>query len=189
MANHGRSDKTFWGGYNHYDEKGRRIGQSRPSGLEGFTDYDAKGRKIGRSRPNIWGGLNHYDNRGHKIGATNPGILSDFDHYDERGRKTGSSWKTVRGYRHEDSCYIATCVYGSYDCPEVWTLRRFRDGTLKKTPAGRLFIRVYYAVSPSLVRLFGEKQGFRRFFRAPLDGLVRRLREAGVKDTPYTDKK
>ncbi|MDR0918559.1 MAG: hypothetical protein LBM93_04840 [Oscillospiraceae bacterium] len=24
-------------------------------------------------------------------------------------------------------CYIATAVYGSYDCPEVWTLRRFRD--------------------------------------------------------------
>lgn len=25
------------------------------------------------------------------------------------------------------ACYIATSVYGSYDCPEVWTLRRFRD--------------------------------------------------------------
>ena len=24
-------------------------------------------------------------------------------------------------------CYVATAVYGSYDCPEVWTLRRFRD--------------------------------------------------------------
>ena len=30
-------------------------------------------------------------------------------------------------------CYIATCVYGSYDCPQVWTLRRFRTACLAKT--------------------------------------------------------
>lgn len=23
----------------------------------------------------------------------------------------------------KNGCYIATCVYGSYDCPQVWTLR------------------------------------------------------------------
>lgn len=40
-------------------------------------------------------------------------------------------------------CYIATCVYGSYDCPQVWTLRRFRDYTLDETWYGRLFIRCY----------------------------------------------
>ena len=30
-------------------------------------------------------------------------------------------------------CYVATAVYGSYDCPEVWTLRRYRDYTLAAT--------------------------------------------------------
>lgn len=30
-------------------------------------------------------------------------------------------------------CYVATAVYGSYDCPQVWTLRRFRDNTLAAT--------------------------------------------------------
>ncbi|MFR9028073.1 MAG: DUF2726 domain-containing protein [Clostridium sp.] len=29
-------------------------------------------------------------------------------------------------------CYIATAVYGSYDCPQVWVLRRFRDQILEK---------------------------------------------------------
>ena len=29
--------------------------------------------------------------------------------------------------QNENGCYIATCVYGSYDCPQVLTLRRFRD--------------------------------------------------------------
>ena len=25
------------------------------------------------------------------------------------------------------------CIYGSYDCPEVWTLRRYRDKFLSET--------------------------------------------------------
>ena len=57
---------------------------------------------------------------------------------------------------NEDGCYIATAVYGSYDCPEVWTLRRFRDYKLKQTVLGGAFVRCYYAVSPTLVKWFGE---------------------------------
>ncbi|BCN30374.1 hypothetical protein bsdtb5_16690 [Anaeromicropila herbilytica] len=30
-------------------------------------------------------------------------------------------------------CYIVTAVYGSYDYPQVWTLRRFRDFYLAKS--------------------------------------------------------
>ena len=33
----------------------------------------------------------------------------------------------------KSGCYIATAVYGSYDCPQVWTLRRYRDYTLAET--------------------------------------------------------
>ena len=33
---------------------------------------------------------------------------------------------------------------GSYDCPEVWTLRRFRDNKLSQSFLGNLFIRFYY---------------------------------------------
>ena len=54
---------------------------------------------------------------------------------------------------HSAGCYVATAVYGSYDCPEVWTLRRFRDKVLAKTWYGRLFIHLYYAVSPTAVKL------------------------------------
>ena len=85
-------------------------------------------------------------------------------------------------------CYVATCVYGSYDCPEVWTLRRFRDDRLAKRAAGRAFIRVYYALSPGIVRSFGSASWFRRFWRGRLDALVKRLAEQGVADTPYRDK-
>ena len=53
-------------------------------------------------------------------------------------------------------CYIATAVYGSYDCPQVWTLRRFRDHTLAASWYGRTFLPAYYAVSPTLVKWFGR---------------------------------
>ena len=84
-------------------------------------------------------------------------------------------------------CYVATCVYGSYDCPEVWTLRRFRDNTLSKNFFGRLFIKCYYAVSPKAVKLFGNYSWFHKLFKTPLDKLVDKLISNGVDNTPYND--
>ena len=96
----------------------------------------------------------------------------------ERQEQAGSGKK---------GCYIATCVYGSYDCPQVWTLRRFRDDYLEQSRPGRWLVRLYYGVSPALVRLFGDKKGFRTLGRKCLDVLIRRLRRRGIEDTPYTD--
>ena len=86
-------------------------------------------------------------------------------------------------------CYVATAVYGSYDCPEVWTLRRFRDNTLAKSFLGRLFIYLYYAVSPTLVEWFGETNWFKNMWRGKLDKMVKDLQSKGVESTPYEDKK
>jgi len=88
----------------------------------------------------------------------------------------------------KEGCYIATCVYGSYDCPEVWTLRRYRDLTLDKTWYGRWFIRTYYSFSPVLVRWFGETLWFKEFFHTILDSFISKLKSRGFKDTPYVDK-
>ena len=52
-----------------------------------------------------------------------------------------SANKQTQPASQKEGCYIATCVYGSYDCPQVRLLRRFRDEHMKKTPAGRIFIR------------------------------------------------
>lgn len=87
-----------------------------------------------------------------------------------------------------EGCYVATCVYGPYDCPEVWTLRRFRDDTLGKRFWGRIFIRAYYAVSPAMVQRFGNADWFRKLWRGVLDRMVQRLNGKGVESTPYVDK-
>ena len=102
-------------------------------------------------------------------------------------KKNWNAFKNEQQSRN-GGCYVATAVYGSYDCPEVWTLRRFRDNMLDRTWYGRAFIRAYYAVSPTLVRWFGTADWFRSLFKAPLDRLVQKLRQRGVQDTPYQDK-
>lgn len=84
-------------------------------------------------------------------------------------------------------CYVATCVYGSYDCPEVWVLRRFRDFTLSKNIFGRTFIRTYYAVSPKIVELFGDNKTFKKIFKPILDKMVKDLIEKGYEYTKYVD--
>lgn len=85
-------------------------------------------------------------------------------------------------------CYVATAVYGSYDCPEVWTLRRFRDNTLAEIWYGRAFIRTYYAISPTLVKWFGETAWFKNMWKPTLDRMVERLNGEGVENTPYNDR-
>lgn len=107
-----------------------------------------------------------------------------------KDREARRQWEAKRRQEAEQKrgCYIATAVYGSYDCPEVWTLRRFRDDTLDRTWYGRAFIRTYYAISPTLVRWFGRNSWFQALFRPMLDRLVARLRQNGVADTAYQDK-
>ena len=85
-------------------------------------------------------------------------------------------------------CYIATCVYGSYDCPEVWTLRRFRDHILDATWYGKIFIRFYYTVSPVFVKWFGETKIFKSLFEKILNKLILSLNKKGIKNTSYKDK-
>lgn len=85
-------------------------------------------------------------------------------------------------------CYIATAVYGSYDCPEVWVLRRFRDYTLANSWYGRIFIRLYYSISPELVKRFGKSEWFKKLWKPKLDWMVGHLKDKGFANTPYKDK-
>ena len=86
-----------------------------------------------------------------------------------------------------NGCYIATCVYGSYDCPEVWTFRRYRDQVLRSSIIGIVFIKIYYAASPTLVKWFGGMKTFRTFNRKILDKLVSILNKKGFENKPYID--
>lgn len=103
--------------------------------------------------------------------------------YKDKIQQYAPDYKTSSG-----GCYVATAVYGSYDCPQVWTLRRYRDDTLAATWYGRAFIHTYYAISPTLVKWFGETEWFRKLWKPRLDRMVAHLHAEGVADTPYQDR-
>lgn len=86
------------------------------------------------------------------------------------------------------ACYIATAVYGTYDCPSVWVLRRFRDNRLDKTAFGRMVIRLYYYISPKLLKCFGGRGWFDNFWKSVLDRFVSSLKSKGYSSEPYEDK-
>ena len=97
------------------------------------------------------------------------------------------SKRLAKKRRKSSGCYVATCVYGSYDCPEVWVLRRFRDGTLEKSILGRAFISFYYIISPMVVKCFGHMYPFKKMCETILNSIVCKLQSMGYENSPYDD--
>lgn len=95
--------------------------------------------------------------------------------------------KFLNQIKPKNGCYIATAVYSSYDCPEVWVLRRFRDFYLRQNILGKNFVKLYYATSPALVKKFGKTKIFTSFWKGVLDKFVVFLKEKGISDKPYND--
>lgn len=108
--------------------------------------------------------------------------------YHRYKKKPGGYWRgrsRTGRYYTKQGCYIATCVYGSYDSPEVCTLRRFRDYKLKRTVKGRAFIFFYYLISPKLVLLIGHRNWFRKLAKKHLDSFVASLQKQGYSSDKY----
>ena len=120
-----------------------------------------------------------------KLFENKNGNKACIDSYIEKIKKYDSDYKEPEV--KTGGCYVATAVYGSYDCPQVWTLRRYRDNILAKTWYGRAFIHTYYAVSPTLVKWFGNTDWFKKMWKGRLDNMVANLNAEGVEDTPYED--
>lgn len=71
----------------------------------------------------------------------------------------------------KDFCFIASAVYGS----TAWqtnVLRRWRDTCLAPYAIGRLFIFIYYNVSPLFIPAIRNSVWLKRFFKSVLDKVV-----------------
>jgi len=111
---------------------------------------------------------------------TGAGVTKDKEnakYWYAKAAEQGNSEAQNRLKNLSGGCYVATCVYGSYDCPEVWTLRRFRDNELSNLWIGRCFIRIYYATSPKIVELFGNKKWFSKLWKPIIDKIVCKLQK------------
>jgi hypothetical protein len=73
------------------------------------------------------------------------------------------------------ACYIATAVYGDYNCPQVMVLRSFRDNYLLNYKFGKVFVDYYYQHSPNLVRKFNKYKILNSIIKCSLDNFVRNI--------------
>lgn len=65
----------------------------------------------------------------------------------------------------KSGCFIATACYGDYDAPEVLILRKYRDEHLLTNWLGTLFVKFYYAVSPSIAKHIENSNRAKSFMR------------------------
>lgn len=77
--------------------------------------------------------------------------------------------------KKSEGCYIATMVYGNYDHSQVIVLRRYRDEVLLQSVLGRLFVKVYYWLSPELVKMLQGHEAINAFIRSILDKIVEKI--------------
>lgn len=88
---------------------------------------------------------------------------------------TDENGLSVPTEKTQEGCYIATAVYGSYDAPEVRVLRKFRDSKLLPYLPGRIFVKIYYAISPTIIKYFGNNILFVSLCRKSLNKLIKFL--------------
>jgi len=74
--------------------------------------------------------------------------------------------------RPSAGCFVATAVYGDYDCTEVYVFRRLRDEVFARKAIGRATIQLYYRISPTLAAAIQDSQRARATLRALLDPLA-----------------
>lgn len=86
--------------------------------------------------------------------------------------KPNSSINNSNKGSKKEGCYIATSIYGSYEASEVLVLRSFRDNYLERSIFGRLFIKMYYYISPTFVKLTKNKKSINIIIKKALDKFV-----------------
>lgn len=69
-----------------------------------------------------------------------------------------------------------------------WIIKSVLTIKSVKTWYGRAIIRIYYAISPILVKWFGHTNWFKKMWKSKLDRMVANLNAEGVEDTPYEDR-
>ena len=68
-------------------------------------------------------------------------------------------------YKGGTGCFIATAAYGYEFSSEVVTLQSFRDEILISTVLGRLFIKIYYFLSPSVAKVIIHNENLKKLVK------------------------
>lgn len=78
-----------------------------------------------------------------------------------------------QGVQVKSGCFVATAVFEDAEAPAVNVLREWRDESLVRHPAGRIFIHVYEVVGPKLAVFVNGLPLLRPLLRPLLAGVAR----------------
>ena len=81
-----------------------------------------------------------------------------------------------------DACFVATAAYGTPLANEVSNLRKFRDGVLRRSVLGELFVETYYTVGPAFSTVVDHSDPLRHAARDGLHPFIELVR--GLKYEP-----
>ena len=88
--------------------------------------------------------------------------------------------RNTRYVLRNQGCFIATAVYGSPDAPEVELLREFRDTWLLKYSLGKVFVKIYYFISPRIAKTISTNTKLRNIIKKiiviPLLGFANKIK-------------
>lgn len=99
-----------------------------------------------------------------------------------KARENGEKYHEAFNRQADDGrCYIATHLYG-YDHPITCLLRGYRDQILASNATGRVFIQIYYVLSPYLVIASLKLPVITRIMRRIIDRQVIRILESRSND-------
>ncbi|MDQ8936649.1 tetratricopeptide repeat protein [Acinetobacter rudis] len=78
----------------------------------------------------------------------------------------------LKSLQDPNGCFIATAAFGTPVAYEVNELRLFRDKWLVYNKVGRLFIKIYYKVSPRIANFIQDKPFLKKVIRVGLKPLI-----------------
>jgi hypothetical protein len=110
------------------------------------------------------------DDYAENLNSEDQGLLnSDIEEYRALSKKFGPDRLNaiqVSEVLKKNGCFIATAVYGSPCAPEILVLQKFRDSYMLTNMPGKLFVKLYYLLSPPLASFIVNKYRLRQVVRA-----------------------
>ena len=110
------------------------------------------------------------EGRAAKLVLENFGTLPVFDLIRKHAATYGTPAPAAKS-----GCFVATAAFGDINSHQVVTLRSFRDEVLLHSRIGRLAVRIYYFVSPTIAAHIERSPSRRAVTRAALERIIRLL--------------